>query len=71
MRGAKEDTGVSQAFKTMKNDNKRKCLVIIHCDSISQVEDWENDGEEKVKAEYEALSSYYDVTIEYTMLRYD
>ena len=69
VRGAKEDTGVSQAFKTMKNDNKRKCLVIIHCDSISQVEDWEDGVEEKIKEEYEALSSYFDVTIEYTMLR--
>jgi len=71
VRGAKEDTGVSQAFKTMKNDKKRKCLVIIHCDSVSQVEDWEDSVEEIVKAEYEALSSYYDVTIEYTMLCYD
>ena len=71
VRGAKEDTGVSQAFKTMKNDKKRKCLVIIHCDSVSQVEDWEDGLEEIVKTEYEALSSYYDVTIEYTMLCYD
>ena len=71
VRGAKEDTGVSQAFKTMKNDKKRKCLVIIHCDSVSQVEDWEDGLEEIIKTEYEALSSYYDVTIEYTMLCYD
>ncbi len=71
LRGAEEDTGVAQAFKSMKNDNKRKCLVIIYCASVGEVENWENGSEEKVKAEYEALSSYFDVTIEYTMLRYD
>ena len=71
LRGAEEDTGIAQAFKSMKNDNKRKCLVIIYCASVGEVENWENGSEEKVKAEYEALSSYFDVTIEYTMLRYD
>ncbi len=71
LRGAEEDTGIAQAFKSMKNDGKRKCLVIIYCASVGEVESWENTSEEKVKAEYEALSSYFDVTIEYTMLRYD
>ena len=69
LRGALE-TGVAQAFRQMKTLKKKKCLVILFCDSATQTEQWEDCMEEKIKVEYHELSVYWDVTIEYEMLRY-
>ncbi len=69
LRGALE-TGVAQAFRQMKTQKKKKCLVILFCDSATQTEQWEDCMEEKIKVEYHELSVYWDVTIEYEMLRY-
>ena len=68
LRGALE-TGIAQAFRQMKTKNKTKCLVILFCESVAQADKWDN-VEEKIKLEYEELSRYYEVTIEYEMLCY-
>ena len=70
LRGALE-TGIAQAFRQMKTQGKTKCLVILFCESVSQAVKWEESNvEEKIKLEYEELSGYYEVTIEYEMLCY-
>ena len=70
LRGAFE-TGIAQAFRQMKNQTKTKCLVPLFCETVAQADKWEKSNiEEKIKLEYEELSGYYEVTIEYEMLRY-
>tara|TARA_B100000427_G_scaffold291970_1_gene269075 strand:+ start:651 stop:1553 length:903 start_codon:yes stop_codon:yes gene_type:complete len=70
LRGAFE-TGIAQAFRQMKNQTKTKCLVPLFCETVAQANKWEKSNiEEKIKLEYEELSGYYEVTIEYEMLRY-
>ena len=70
LRGAME-TGIAQAFRLMKKDSKTKCLVLLFCESVAQADKWEESNvEEKIKLEYEELSGYYEVTIEYEMLCY-
>ena len=70
LRGALE-TGIAQAFRQMKTQGKTKCLVILFCESVAQAVKWEESNvEEKIKLEYEELSGYYEVTIEYEMLCY-
>ena len=64
------ETGVEQAFRRMREENKRKCLVILYCKTRGMQDSWENGQEEKIQDEYLSLSEYYDVTIEYQMLRY-
>jgi len=68
LRGALE-TGIAQAFRQMKNKDKRKCLVILFCEGAAQGDEWKNSNiGEKIKLEYEELSNYHNVTIEYHML---
>ncbi len=70
LRGAME-TGIAQAFRQMKTQGKTKCLVILFCETVAQANKWEKSNiEEKIKLEYEELSGYYEVTIEYEMLCY-
>tara|TARA_X000000368_G_scaffold127589_1_gene100262 strand:- start:230 stop:1132 length:903 start_codon:yes stop_codon:yes gene_type:complete len=70
LRGALE-TGIAQAFRQMKTQSKTKCLVILFCENVAQADKWEKSNiQERIKLEYEELSGYYEVTIEYEMLRY-
>ena len=65
------ETGVEQAFRRMQEFNKRKCLVVLYCKTRAMQDSWENGQEERIQDEYVSLSEYYDVTIEYQMLRYE
>ena len=65
------ETGVEQAFRRMQEFNKRKCLVVLYCKTRAMQDAWENGQEERIQDEYVSLSEYYDVTIEYQMLRYE
>ncbi len=65
------ETGVEQAFRRMKEFNKRKCLVVLYCKTRAMQDSWENGQEETIQDEYVSLSEYYNVTIEYQMLRYE
>lgn len=65
------ETGVEQAFRAMKDEKKRKCLVILYCSTRAQQDNWEQtDIESRIKKEYFELGQYWDCTIEYEMLRY-
>tara|TARA_B100001093_G_scaffold517341_1_gene598609 strand:- start:1132 stop:2487 length:1356 start_codon:yes stop_codon:yes gene_type:complete len=66
------DTGVEQAFKQMKNEEKKKCLVLLFCKTRAQQDQWEKtDIESRIKKEYFELGQYWNCTIEYEMLRYE
>jgi len=66
------DTGVEQAFKLMKNEEKKKCLVLLFCKSRAQQDIWENtDIKDRIRKEYSELGKYWGCTIEYEMLRYE
>lgn len=66
------ETGVEQAFRVMKDEKKRKCLVILYCSTRAQQDRWEQtDIESKIKKEYFELGQYWNCTIEYEMLCYE
>ena len=66
------DTGIEQAFKQMKNKQKKKALMPLFCRNRAQQEQWEQtDIESRIKKEFFELGQYWDCTIEYTMMRYD
>ena len=66
------ETGVEQAFRVMKDEKKRKCLVILYCSTRAQQDKWEQkDIESKIKKEYFELGQYWNCTIEYEMLCYE
>ena len=66
------ETGVEQAFRVMKDERKKKCLVILYCGNRAQQDKWEQtDTESRIKKEYFELGEYWDCLIEYEMLRYD
>ena len=66
------ETGVEQAFRVMKDEKKKKCLVILYCSNRAQQDQWEKtDIESRIKKEYFELGQYWDCTIEYEMLRYE
>ena len=63
------ETGVEQAFRVMKDEKKRKCLVILYCSTRAQQDNWEQtDVESRIKKEYFELGEYWDCTFEYEML---
>tara|TARA_B100000427_G_C15471460_1_gene578762 strand:+ start:54 stop:980 length:927 start_codon:yes stop_codon:yes gene_type:complete len=71
LKGALE-TGVAQAFRQMQKQDRKKCLIILYCESIAQANQWrDTDIEDKIKTTYSNLSSYFNITIEYEMLSYD
>lgn len=71
LRGALE-TGISQAFIEMQEDGTRKCLIPLFCGSVAEVEKWKNGtAKENITKKYAKLSKYYDVVIEFDMLRYE
>ena len=66
------ETGVEQAFRVMKDEKKRKCLVILYCSTRAQQDNWEQtDKESKIKKEFFELGQYWNCTIEYEMLCYE
>ena len=66
------ETGVEQAFRVMKDEKKRKCLVILYCSTRAQQDQWEQtDIESKIKKEYFELGQYWNSKIEYEMLCYE
>tara|TARA_B100001250_G_scaffold41210_1_gene32620 strand:+ start:919 stop:1833 length:915 start_codon:yes stop_codon:yes gene_type:complete len=65
------ETGVEQAFRRMREFEKRKCLVVLYCKTRAMQDSWENGQEEKIQDEYLSLSEYWGATIEYQMLRYE
>ena len=66
------DTGTATPMTLMATEGKTKALVVFYCSTIEQVELWKSGKlEKKIKAHYTKLNNYYEVTIEYDMLRYE
>ena len=66
------DTGTATPMSLMATEGKTKALVVFYCSTIEQVESWKSGKlEKKIKAHYTKLNNYYEVTIEYDMLRYE
>tara|TARA_B100001989_G_scaffold234017_1_gene194320 strand:- start:66 stop:989 length:924 start_codon:yes stop_codon:yes gene_type:complete len=66
------ETGVEQAFRVMKDEKKKKCLVILYCSTRAQQDNWEQtDIESRIKKEYFELGEYWNCTFEYEMLCYE
>ena len=66
------DTGIEQAFKQMKNQQKKKALMPLFCRNRAQQDQWEQtDIQSRIKKEFFELGQYWDCTIEFTMMRYE
>ena len=66
------DTGIEQAFKQMKNQQKKKALMPLFCRNRAQQDQWEQtDIQSRIKKEFFELGQYWDCTIEYIMMCYD
>tara|TARA_A100001234_G_C12570398_1_gene361529 strand:+ start:110 stop:1012 length:903 start_codon:yes stop_codon:yes gene_type:complete len=66
------DTGTSAAFNAMADKGVKKVLVPLYCDSVAWVEQWENGKiKENIIERHAKLSKFYDVTIKFTMIRYE
>ena len=69
---AYSDTGISAAFIEMADKGVKKALIPLYCDSVVWVEKWETGKiKETVTERYAKLSKFYDVTIEFEMIRYE
>ena len=56
----------------MKNEGKKKCLIILYCSTRAQQDQWVNtDIESRIKKELYELNQYWGCKIEYEMLRYE
>ena len=66
------ETGVERAFVEMKNEGKKKCLIILYCSTRAQQDQWVNtDIESRIRKELYELNQYWGCKIEYEMLRYE
>lgn len=66
------DTGTATPLTLMAKQGKSKALVVFHCSTTKQAELWKKGKIEKtIKAHYKRLSDFYEVIIEYEMLRFE
>jgi hypothetical protein len=66
------DTGISAAFSAMQEENKKKAIVILYCDTITMAENWEKGKIKNTIAEkYAKLGEHFGVTIEFEMMAYE
>ena len=71
LRGALE-TGIAQAFIEMQEDGNRKCLIPLYCKNAAEVERWKKTNvKQTITERYAKLSEYFDVVIEFDMMRYE
>ena len=62
---------VAEAFKQMRDEGKKKCLVPFYCNTIVQRDSLiQGDIVKKMKTEYTTLASYWGATIEFDFLAY-
>ena len=66
---------LSSAMVKMAEQNKKKCLIILYCNSKAQVDDWvDKDGnptqtQKNILETYRKVSQHFNCTIEYKMLK--
>ena len=66
------DTGTGAAFNAMADKGVKKVLVPLYCDSVAWVEQWENGKiKETITQRYAKLGEFHNVTIKFTMIRYE
>tara|TARA_B000000532_G_scaffold131871_1_gene105741 strand:+ start:198 stop:1136 length:939 start_codon:yes stop_codon:yes gene_type:complete len=63
---------ISEAFKQMRDEGKKKCLIPFYCNTIVQRDSLiQGDIVKKMKTEYTTLASYWGATIEFDFLAYN